>query len=114
MGKQVLIVDDTATLRTILTRTVSSHGTASREGTEVAELELARDGKAGVAPIASSKFDLILSDVEMPMGRGSHALASMAEPMQVADAGAAEAPVAAASQVTLPEVRLQLDSRKPG
>lgn len=64
MGKQVLIVDDSATMRKIIMRGIR------QAGIEVADFKEAGDGAEGIKAIEAGKFDLILSDVNMPNMNG--------------------------------------------
>ncbi|MCC6466220.1 MAG: response regulator [Planctomycetes bacterium] len=57
MGKRVLTVDDSATMRQTVEMTLK------KEGYEVVT---AVDGKDGLAKLAAGAFDCILTDVNMP------------------------------------------------
>jgi len=60
MAKNVLIVDDSATMRKIIMRGLQ------KAGIDDAAFSEAADGRAGLAAVQATKFDLILSDVDMP------------------------------------------------
>ncbi len=64
MGKQVLIVDDSATMRKIIMRGIR------QAGIEVDDFTEAADGTAGMRAVEAGDFDLILSDVNMPNMNG--------------------------------------------
>lgn len=64
MTKNVLIVDDSATMRKIIMRGIRQSGIDS------AEFQEAGDGVEGLAAVDGGKFDLILSDVNMPNMNG--------------------------------------------
>lgn len=64
MGKNVLIVDDSATMRKIIMRGIR------QAGIENADFKEAGDGVEGLKACESAKFDLILSDVNMPNMNG--------------------------------------------
>ena len=64
MGKHVLIVDDSATMRKIVMRSIR------QAGIEVADFQEAGDGVEGMKAVESARFDLILSDVNMPNMNG--------------------------------------------
>ncbi len=64
MGKNVLIVDDSATMRKIIMRGIR------QAGIEHADFKEARDGVEGLKAVEAAKFDLILSDVNMPNMNG--------------------------------------------
>ncbi|MCA8943200.1 MAG: response regulator [Planctomycetes bacterium] len=63
MGHNILIVDDSATMRKIIMRSLR------QSGIEAAFSE-AGDGVEGLAALEGGKFDLILSDVNMPNMNG--------------------------------------------
>lgn len=64
MAKNVLIVDDSATMRKIIMRGIR------QAGIEVADFKEAGDGVEGMKQVEAGKFDLILSDVNMPNMNG--------------------------------------------
>lgn len=64
MAKNVLIVDDSATMRKIIMRGIR------QAGIENADFKEAGDGVEGMNAIAGGRFDLILSDVNMPNMNG--------------------------------------------
>lgn len=64
MGKKVLIVDDSNTMRKIVTRSLR------QAGLEVDEILEAGDGQEALQVLAGSKVDLILSDINMPNMNG--------------------------------------------
>ncbi|MFN9757098.1 MAG: response regulator [Planctomycetota bacterium] len=64
MTKNILIVDDSATMRKIIMRGIR------QAGIDNAEFKEAGDGVEGLQAIAAGAFDLILSDVNMPNMNG--------------------------------------------
>lgn len=64
MTKNVLIVDDSATMRKIIMRGIR------QAGIDNAEFQEAGDGVEGLKAVEGTKFDLILSDVNMPNMNG--------------------------------------------
>jgi len=64
MTKNVLIVDDSATMRKIIMRGIR------QAGIDNAEFQEAGDGVEGLAAVEGGQFDLILSDVNMPNMNG--------------------------------------------
>ncbi|MEZ6036290.1 MAG: response regulator [Planctomycetota bacterium] len=64
MTKNVLIVDDSATMRKIIMRGIR------QAGIDNAEFKEAGDGVEGMAAVGGGTFDLILSDVNMPNMNG--------------------------------------------
>lgn len=64
MGKKVLIVDDSAVMRKIVERSLR------QAGVEVGEVVEANNGVEALAMVKESSFDLILSDINMPMMDG--------------------------------------------
>jgi two-component system, chemotaxis family, chemotaxis protein CheY len=64
MAKNVLIVDDSATMRKIIMRGLR------QAGIENAEFEEAGDGVEGMKAVEGAAFDLILTDVNMPNMNG--------------------------------------------
>jgi hypothetical protein len=63
MAKNVLIVDEPATMRQILMR-------GSRAGIDVADPPAASGGGEGTRVVAAATFDLILGDVDLPNRNG--------------------------------------------
>lgn len=61
MGKKILVVDDSSSVRAVVKTTLT------REGYEVSEAE---NGVAGLSKAKSDQFDLIISDVNMPQMDG--------------------------------------------
>jgi len=64
MAKNVLIVDDSATMRKIIMRGIR------QAGIENADFKEAADGVEGMKAVEKEAFDLILSDVNMPNMNG--------------------------------------------
>ena len=64
MTKNVLIVDDSATMRKIIMRGIR------QAGIDNAEFKEAGDGVEGLQAVEGGTFDLILSDVNMPNMNG--------------------------------------------
>jgi len=64
MTKNVLIVDDSATMRKIIMRGIR------QAGIDNAEFKEAGDGVEGLQAVEGATFDLILSDVNMPNMNG--------------------------------------------
>ncbi len=60
MGKKVLIVDDSSTMRKIVTRCLR------QAGLEFEEVLEAGDGQEALQVLQGAKVDLILSDINMP------------------------------------------------
>ncbi|BCA79094.1 response regulator [Desulfuromonas sp. AOP6] len=60
MGKKILIVDDSNTMRKIVTRSLR------QAGIDVGEILEAGDGVEALALLEGQKVDLILSDINMP------------------------------------------------
>ncbi len=60
MGKKILIVDDSSTMRKIVARSLR------QAGFEDCEISEAGDGQEALNALAGTKFDLILSDINMP------------------------------------------------
>ncbi len=60
MGKKVLIVDDSSTMRKIVTRSLR------QAGFEFDEILEAGDGLEALAILRQGKIDLVLSDINMP------------------------------------------------
>ena len=64
MVKNILIVDDSATMRKIIMRGLRQAGIAD------ADFEEAADGAEGLRALAATTFDLIVTDVNMPNMNG--------------------------------------------
>ena len=64
MAKNILIVDDSATMRKIIMRGIR------QAGIDNAEFKEAGDGVEGMKALESGSFDLVLSDVNMPNMNG--------------------------------------------
>lgn len=64
MAKNILIVDDSATMRKIIMRGLR------QAGIEHADFKEAADGREGMKALDATTFDLILSDVNMPNMNG--------------------------------------------
>lgn len=60
MGKTVLIVDDSSTMRKIVTRCLR------QAGLEFDQILEAGDGQVALQVLAENKVDLVLSDINMP------------------------------------------------
>lgn len=60
MGKRILIVDDSNTMRKIVTRSLR------QAGLDVGEILEAADGLEALTVLRDQKVDLILSDINMP------------------------------------------------
>lgn len=73
MTKNILIVDDSATMRKIIMRGLR------QAGVDNAEFQEAGDGVEGMKAVSAGKFDLILSDVNMPNMNGLDFVKSVAE-----------------------------------
>jgi two-component system chemotaxis response regulator CheY len=69
MGKKLLIVDDSATIRQMVRMTLSRAGT----GYELVEAE---DGSKALQRASAETFDLLLSDINMPVMTGMELLRS--------------------------------------
>jgi len=61
MGKKVLFVDDSASMRQVVGLAINGAGY---------EVTTAEDGKDGLAKMDTQKFDIIISDVNMPNMNG--------------------------------------------
>ncbi|MEO8594809.1 MAG: response regulator [Candidatus Solibacter sp.] len=71
MDSDVLVVDDSAAIRKILTRVLRQTGMA------IATIHEAGDGQEALALMAQHKVDLVLSDINMPKMDGLQLLASL-------------------------------------
>jgi two-component system chemotaxis response regulator CheY len=60
MGKKVLIIDDSSTMRKIVTRSLR------QAGLDVGTILEAGDGQEALALLGSEQVDVILSDINMP------------------------------------------------
>jgi two-component system chemotaxis response regulator CheY len=60
MAKNVLIVDDSATMRKIIMRSIR------QAGIETVDFHEAANGSQALAAVEATAFDLVLSDVDMP------------------------------------------------
>mgnify|MGYP003640337918 FL=1 len=76
MTKNVLIVDDSATMRKIIMRGIR------QAGINHAEFHEAGDGVEGLEAVAGSTFDLILSDVNMPNMNGLDFIKELTETLE--------------------------------
>jgi two-component system, chemotaxis family, chemotaxis protein CheY len=68
MPKRILAVDDSATMRQLVKMTLS------RAGYEIVEAE---DGSKGLEKASAETFDLVLSDINMPVMTGIELLRSL-------------------------------------
>lgn len=68
MAKKILAVDDSLTMRQLIKMTLS------RSGYEVVEAE---DGAKGLEKASAEAFDLVLSDINMPVMTGLELLRSL-------------------------------------
>ncbi|MEM7202999.1 MAG: response regulator [Planctomycetota bacterium] len=75
MAYNVLIVDDSATMRKIIMRSLR------QTGIEIGDCKEAGDGVEGLAALDTGSFDLILSDVNMPNMNGLEFVKAVAEKM---------------------------------
>src|ERR1039457_2360026 len=71
MDSDVLVVDDSATIRKILTRVLRQTGMA------IQTIHEAGDGQEALAVMALHRIDLVLSDINMPKMDGLQLLASL-------------------------------------
>jgi two-component system chemotaxis response regulator CheY len=71
MDSDVLVVDDSATIRKILTRVLRQTGMA------IQTIHEAGDGQEALALLALHRIDLVLSDINMPKMDGLQLLASL-------------------------------------
>ena len=60
MGKSLMLVDDSATMRKIITRTVQMSGLA------IDRIEEAGDGSEALTKLEANPVDLIMCDINMP------------------------------------------------
>lgn len=75
MAKNILIVDDSATMRKIIMRGLR------QAGIENADFKEAGDGVEGLKAMETTSFDLILSDVNMPNMNGLDFVKAVKEKM---------------------------------
>lgn len=75
MAKNILIVDDSATMRKIIMRGLR------QAGIENADFKEAGDGLEGLKAMETTSFDLILSDVNMPNMNGLDFVKAVKEKM---------------------------------
>jgi two-component system chemotaxis response regulator CheY len=71
MDSDVLVVDDSAAIRKILTRVLRQTGMA------IQTIHEAGDGEEALAVMAQHRIDLVLSDINMPKMDGLQLLASL-------------------------------------
>ena len=71
MDSDILVVDDSAAIRKILTRVLRQTGMA------IQTIHEAGDGQDALAVIAQHRVDLVLSDINMPKMDGLQLLASL-------------------------------------
>jgi two-component system chemotaxis response regulator CheY len=71
MDSDVLVVDDSAAIRKILTRVLRQTGMA------IQTIHEAGDGQEALAVMAQHRIDLVLSDINMPKMDGLQLLASL-------------------------------------
>lgn len=73
MGKTVLIVDDSNTMRKIVSRALR------QAGIDFSEILEAGDGQAALEVLANNKVDVVLSDINMPVMTGLEFLKAKSE-----------------------------------
>ncbi len=71
MDSDILVVDDSAAIRKILTRVLRQTGMA------IQTIHEAGDGQEAMAVMAQHRIDLVLSDINMPKMDGLQLLASL-------------------------------------
>ena len=71
MDSDILVVDDSAAIRKILTRVLRQTGMA------IQTIHEAGDGQEALAVMAQHRIDLVLSDINMPKMDGLQLLASL-------------------------------------
>ena len=76
MDSDVLVVDDSAAIRKILTRVLRQTGMA------IQTIHEAGDGQEALAVMALHRIDLVLSDINMPKMDGLQLLASLKASLQ--------------------------------
>ncbi len=77
VGARVLVVDDDAGIREVLSQALRSHGWQS---------EGATDGRDALAQLGRQRFDVVVTDIQMPRMDGLallRAIRSMAQPLPV-------------------------------
>ncbi len=79
MGKTVLIVDDSNTMRKIVSRALR------QAGIDFDEILEAGDGQEALAVLADNKVDVVLSDINMPNMNGLEFLKAKSEDPAIAD-----------------------------
>ena len=79
MGKTVLIVDDSNTMRKIVSRALR------QAGIEFDEILEAGDGQEALNVLAASQVDVVLSDINMPNMTGLEFLKAKAEDEAIKD-----------------------------
>lgn len=79
MGKTVLIVDDSNTMRKIVSRALR------QAGLDFDEILEASDGQEALAVLADNKVDVVLSDINMPNMNGLEFLKAKAEDPAIKD-----------------------------
>ncbi len=73
MGKRILIVDDSSTMRKIVARSLR------QAGLDFSEILEAADGQLAIDLLATEKVDIILSDINMPNMNGLEFLKAKSE-----------------------------------
>jgi len=79
MGKTVLIVDDSNTMRKIVSRALR------QAGIDFSEILEASDGQEALDVLAKNKVDIVLSDINMPNMTGLEFLKAKAENTAIKD-----------------------------
>ncbi|NCO51895.1 MAG: response regulator [Deltaproteobacteria bacterium] len=79
MGKTVLIVDDSNTMRKIVSRALR------QAGIDFSEILEASDGQEALDVLAKNKVDIVLSDINMPNMTGLEFLKAKAENAAIKD-----------------------------
>jgi two-component system chemotaxis response regulator CheY len=79
MGKKVLIVDDSNTMRKIVTRSLR------QAGFEFEKVLEAGDGQAALEVLAGEPVDIVLSDINMPVMDGVEFLRQKSADSQISD-----------------------------
>lgn len=79
MGKTVLIVDDSNTMRKIVSRALR------QAGIDFSEILEAGDGQEALDVLASNKVDVVLSDINMPNMTGLEFLKAKSEDDAIKD-----------------------------
>ena len=73
MGLNILVVDDSQTVRAIIAKTLQI------AGVPVAQLHQAANGREALDILADNRIDLILADINMPVMGGAEMIEKMAE-----------------------------------